>query len=53
MHVVSFFNSLEVELSFVSLEIGIPFATMEGALTIFDCDAAARCSNKLQFPHTK
>ena len=44
---------LEVNFSFVSLEIGIPFATTEGALTIFDCDAATRYSNDindLQFP---
>ena len=29
----------------MSLEIGIPFTTTEGALTIFDCDSAARYSN--------
>ena len=28
--------------SFVSVEIGIPFATSEDALTIYDCDAASR-----------
>ena len=28
--------------SFVSVEIGIPFATSEDALSIYDCDAASR-----------
>ena len=28
--------------SFVSVEIGVPFATSEDALTIYDCDAASR-----------
>jgi len=35
LHVVSNF-------SFVSVEIGIPFATSIDALTIYDCDAASR-----------
>ena len=28
--------------SFVSVEVGIEFATSEGALTFYDCDAGSR-----------
>ena len=30
------------DFSFVSVEVGIPFATSEGALTIYDCNDASR-----------
>ena len=30
------------DFSFVSVEVGIPFATSEGALTIYDCNYASR-----------
>ena len=30
------------DFSFVSVEVGIPFATSKGALTIYDCNDASR-----------